>query len=99
MIEGENIDKRAEPKQLGTLRHRCKENSRRCGHAEGREMMLGNVIAEKPETLVGLRDLNAFFEKLLKRSSRTVNVIEDAKFHIQFPSRFPFSPSPGHGGP
>ena len=48
-------------------------------------MMLGDVIAEKAETLVGLRDLDAFFEKLLKRNARSINVVEDAKFHIHSP--------------
>ena len=48
-------------------------------------MMLGDVIAEKTETLVGLGDLDAFFEKLLKRNSRSIDVVEDAKFHFQLP--------------
>ena len=55
-------------------------------------MMLGDVIAEKAETLVGLRDLDAFFEKLLKRNARSINVVEDAKFHIHSPIKYSSNP-------
>ena len=68
MIERQNVDQRTEPERCGALRHRRKEDAGRCGHAERREMMLGDVIAIEAEAFVGLRDLDAFLEELPKRT-------------------------------
>ena len=46
-------------------------------------MVLGNVITEEAEALVGLRDLDALLEELSERNTGTppVHVIESAKLH------------------
>ena len=44
-------------------------------------MMLGNMVAEKPEPVVRLRYLEPFFKKLPKRNLGPVHVIENPEFH------------------
>ena len=51
-------------------------------------MMLGNVVAVKVEAFVGLCDLNAFFEELLKRNAQTIDMVEDAELHFQLPAAY-----------
>jgi len=56
--------------------------------AEGREMVLGDVIGMEARALVGLDDLQALAVEPLVRTVAEVEVIEDAEFHGD-PSHFP----------
>ena len=88
MIKGQDVDQRTKPQRPGALRYRAKKDARRRRHAERREMMLGDVVAVKAEAFVGLRNLDALFEELPQRHARTIDMIEDTKFHFRLPAAY-----------
>ena len=62
MIEGQDIDQRADPDAFGALGGGRKENRGGSRIAQRRAVMLGDVIAVDPAPVVGLDDFQPILE-------------------------------------
>jgi hypothetical protein len=87
MMEWQGIDKRPEPQVPRALRNAGEEDAGRRRHAKRREMMLGNVIAMEPASIIGFRELEALLMKIREWQFVAVKMIEDAKIHYPFALR------------
>ncbi len=87
VIERQRIDHRPEAQPFRALRDRGHEDAGARRHAEGRRVMLGDVVAEEAEPIIGLDDLEPRFVVVGKRQVRAVDVIEDTEFHLWLPGK------------
>src|SRR5262249_32673858 len=82
MVERHRPHQRPEPQALRALSDGGKKNARRRRHAERRRMMLGEVIGIEGGAIIGLCDFEAVLVIVCERPRITVEVIEDAEFHL-----------------
>src|SRR5262245_6039972 len=85
MIERQQIDHRPKTQLLGPLRDGRQKDSRRWRIAEGRVVVLGQVIAVEPGAIVGLDELQPLLKMPGQRFPAVVQMVEDPKTHLPPP--------------
>jgi hypothetical protein len=81
-MDGQRIDQRTESQIFGSLRHAREEHARRGRHAEGRKVVLGQVIGVEAGRIIGLRHAQPMLVVLGERQVVAIEMIENPKMHI-----------------
>jgi hypothetical protein len=81
MMHGQSVDQGAEAQPLGALGYGGEKNTRRWCQADGRGVVLGQVIGVKAGAFVGFDELEARLVKFIQRQVIAVEMIKDAEFH------------------
>src|SRR5262245_18832180 len=81
MVKRQRIDQWAETKSLRALCYSSQKYAGRGCHAEGRRVMLGNVIGIEAHLIISLDKLEACLVVILQWQIAAVQMVEYAKFH------------------
>ena len=82
VVEGQQVDERPQTDAPGALRRRGEEQRRGWRHAEGRGVVLGEVIAGEAGGIRGLQELQPLLVELMQGRLAAINPIEQAKSHL-----------------
>src|ERR1700730_8756656 len=85
MAEAQDIDQRAEAQPRGALGDSRQTDGWRRRQAQGRRVMLGNMIGVEAAAVIDLGELQPAFIELREARCATVDVVEDSEFHVLVP--------------